>query len=233
MAAALQLLGWHHTVPAPSVIPASSWCHEPTPPVHRESVAGSSVPVGTGSLPPAPRPPTCLAHPPLPPRLILMNLAPSLQSASGRLAIPQITHPSAGLNPTERGSGGDCSPSPRNARSAEPCAGQPDLPVGHSTSRSHHIHPTPRHNGCWSAALSPKSPPGHRGSGDPGTPPRLPPTTAALTSLHGEEEEEESGGCAAPAAGSCGPGARQPRHRFASAGSAARHGARGARRMLM
>lgn len=232
MAAALQLLGWHHTVPAPSVIPASSWCHEPTPPVHRESVAGSSVPVGTGSLPPAPRPPTCLAHPPLPPRLILMNLAPSLQSASGRLAIPQITHPSAGLNPAERGSGGDCSPSPRNARSAEPCAGQPDLPVGYSTSRSH-IHPPPWHNGCWSAALSPKSPPGHRGSGDPGTPPRLPPTTAALTSLHGEEEEEESGGCAAPAAGSCGPGARQPRHRFASAGSAARHGARGARRMLM
>lgn len=54
-----------------------------------------------------------------------------------------------------------------------------------------------------------------------------PPTTAALTSLHGEEEEEESGGSAAPAAGSWGPGARQPRHRFASAG------ARGARRALM
>lgn len=45
-----------------------------------------------------------------------------------------------------------------------------------------------------------------------------PPTTAALTSLHGEEEEEEGSGSAAPAAGSWGPGARQPRHRFASAG---------------
>lgn len=127
-------------MPAPSMIPASSLCHESTPPMHRESVARSSVPVGTGSLPPAPRPPTCLAHLPLPPQLILMNLAPSLQSASGRLAIPQITHPSAGLSPAEQGSGGNRGPSPHSAHSAEPCAGQLDLPEGHSTPRSH-IHP--------------------------------------------------------------------------------------------
>ena len=115
--------------------------------------------------------------------------------------------------------------------------------MGHGRGARHIQEPHPslprHHDGCWRAVLSlPRASPDTRATAEPhpGTrrgqrdpchedPSTPPPATATLTSLHGEEEEEEEGsGGAAPAAGSHGPGARQPGHGFASASAGSRRG---------
>lgn len=236
-------------MPAPGTGTASHWCCEP-PPAGRgagnaQRWARSSCGHGEPSSHSSPSR-TLGTSPTFPPGAsfpwgIWLRLSNLCDPADYPSQFTQITHPSAGLIPAERGSGRrsqplaprrlttgqrGAQPSPpgtsraprarRGATSSPPrattAAGEP-CPAPCDPHQPPTPCPTPPRHTARAAGLRPR---------DPSTPP---PAATTLTSLHGEEEEEEGSGRGAPAVGGSGPCARQPPHGFARA-SAGGAGAR-------